>query len=653
RQAGFVQAALQEAGIPSVMRSDKSLFGTHEAMEVFTLLQALTDPGNETKLRASLVTDIFGLNGNDIAQLADAELVWEGYLQSFREYHHLWLSRGVMIMAQTLLNEELVRGRLLRYGDGERRVTNLLHCFEVLHQQEQQGSLGLEGLSTWFGERIGNEDSAEEYQIRLETDALAVKIVTVHVSKGLEYPVVFCPFMWGGVKDGDGVVTCHDKFQIVKDYGSAAYDKNRLLASRESLAENLRLLYVALTRAKYRCYLLGGKITDRSNKNRPATSPLAYLFHSSDAVRAEVDDMVGCLAAEVQNLSATVIAAQLQNLADQSGGTIAIGHPPITPVTTVPAPKKQAQPMVCRVFSGDIKSDWRVASFTSLAKHDSKFTEQPDRDGEQTEVVAVTTPSTIAVGQKDVYSFPKGAQTGIFWHEIFENLNFSTISESSIDTLVTAGLEKYGHDQDWRYVVAKMVENVVTTKLQAATSCFSLAALKPDSWIAEMEFFFPLQFVTADKLRNCLQQYCPEYRAIDLGKICAALQFTPVQGMVRGFIDMVFEHEGRYYLLDWKSNHLGNQLHDYGEPALRQAMTVNLYPLQYLLYTVALHQYLKQRIPDYSYATHFGGVFYLFLRGMDATAEDQYGIFYDLPPAALINAMGQILIQSGGDNADG
>jgi len=649
RQAGFIQGALQKLGIPSVMRSDKSLFLTHEAIEVFTLLQSLADPGNESKVRAALVTDIFGKTGNDIAQFMDDEQVWEKHLQSFREYHQLWLDRGFMVMAQTLLSREMVRGRLLRFPNGERRVTNLLHCFEIIHKKAHQMALGIEGLLTWFGKQISRKDASEEYQIRLETDEKAVKIVTVHVSKGLEYPVVFCPFMWGGIRDMDEVVTFHDDYQMVKDFGSHAYNNNRVLAQRESLAENLRLLYVALTRAKYRCYLVAGKISDKTKKNRPETSPISYLLHSSELTQTQSDDLVRSLADEVSSLSSADVEEQLHAFEETGAETIAIVPIPSPPpeVSSDRSPEYD-DPIACRTFNGNIKSDWRVASFTSLSVHDTKFSEQPDRDEARTSGIDIKTSTPSVPEEKGIFTFYKGAKTGIFWHELFENLDFNDCSSDSISSLVTEGLEKYGHESAWEPFLSKMVKNVVKTRLKTPSGSFSLSELKPGSWIPEMEFFFPLQFITSNKLRDCLKQYNPAYQTIDLASIYGTLQFKPVRGAVRGFIDMVFEHDGRYYLLDWKSNHLGYRLEDYGNLALKEAMEHNLYPLQYLLYTVALNRYLSLRIKDYDYKIHFGGVFYMFLRGMDAGQGEKYGVFRDLPPKALIDDLSNILIQSGG-----
>ena len=327
RQAGYIQEALRNRGIPSVMHSDMSIFATDEAKEVCTLLSALADPRSEPKVRAALVTDILGRSGDDIARLLDDEPAWENCLFKFREYHQSWTDRGFMVMAHSMLAREEIRGRLLRHPDGERRLTNLLHCFEVIHRKAHEQRLGIEGLVTWFGERVSAEDASEEYQIRLETDEKAVKIVTVHVSKGLEYPIVFCPFMWGGIKDNDEVVAFHDGLTLVKDFGSPAYDSNRIVSQKEMLAENLRLLYVAVTRAKYRCYLLAGKIAAKSKISRPETSSLAYLFHASAETRMS-DNPVSLLAGEVSMLPAETMQDQLRVFQEKGDGTISVARLP-------------------------------------------------------------------------------------------------------------------------------------------------------------------------------------------------------------------------------------------------------------------------------------------------------------------------------------
>jgi exodeoxyribonuclease V beta subunit len=648
RQAGLIQDALRNLGIPSVMRSDMSIFATDEARQVFTLLRGLADPGSETQVRAALVTGILGRSGSDIAAINEDEAAWETCLELFREYHHTWLERGFMVMSQSLMAREGVRGRLLRYPDGERRLTNLLHCFDLIHHKAHERGLGMEGLITWFGERIAANDSAEEYQIRLETDEKAVKIVTIHVSKGLEYPIVFCPFMWGGVRGNDEVVSFHDDFTMVKDFGSPDHGTHRELAQKEALAENLRLLYVALTRAQYRCYLCAGKIIDKTNKNRPETSPLAYLFHASAETRT-AEDLVARLAREVSALDHGQMAQQLVDFAAQGEGSISVSQLPDR-AATIPCLTQRAEGTVpvCRTFEGVVAGDWRVASFTSFSAHGKALIELPDRDETgELEDTAGTALDELPRG-RNIFSFPRGAQAGIFLHGIFEELDFCSHDHDMIASQVAKGLEKYGYDAEWLPHICGMVTAVITTQLMSSEGTFTLSGLERSNWLAELEFFFPLTFITPEHLGNCLLKWGAHYTAADLGWICRALDFKPVRGMVRGFMDMVFQQGGRYYLLDWKSNHLGYCREDYNRETLKTAMERNLYPLQYLLYTVALNRYLSLRVRGYDYATHFGGVLYVFLRGVSPDHGEQFGFFRDLPPRELIDDLTKCLIQAGG-----
>ena len=198
KQAKNIYDSLRIRGIPAVVRSDQSVFQTQEALELRTLLNALAEPGHEAKVRASLATSIIGMSANEIARTfdADGEAVWEKRLNSFREYHVLWKNYGFTAMFRAFLEVEGVRGRLLSLPGGERSITNLLHCGELLHAEATSSHLGVDALCTWFSEQVVTPQEGEEHQIRLESDEKAVKILTIHVSKGLEFPIVFCPFLW-------------------------------------------------------------------------------------------------------------------------------------------------------------------------------------------------------------------------------------------------------------------------------------------------------------------------------------------------------------------------------------------------------------------------------------------------------------------------
>ncbi|MEI6215081.1 MAG: exodeoxyribonuclease V subunit beta [Desulfuromonadales bacterium] len=644
RQAALIQQALRESGIPSVTHGSVSLFSTGEAQDVATMLRALAEPGNESKVRAALISDILGRSARDIMLLLDDETAWDACLERFRRFHHTWSTHGFMIMAHELMADESVRERLLRFEDGERRLTNLLHCFEIIHQREHEQGTGIEGLVTWFGERLLSGDTEEEHQIRLETDEMAVKVVTVHVSKGLEYPIVFCPFLWNGIKGNEEILSFHRGSDMVKDFGSPDFDSNRDPAECEALAESLRLLYVALTRAKYRCYLIGGKITSGS---KPQISPLAYLFHTAPDTKTSHVGLTSRMRAEIIGLSPLKIVEQLEEVQFQSGGSIAVSQLPDGCDIHHSRPfAEDHKDFTCRTFSGVVETEWRVASFTSFTAHESVAVELPDRDNTGVTSGSETTQPDMTPG-KNIFRFPRGSEAGIFMHEIFEKLDFTNSSPAVISTLTETCLDKYGYEPEWLPHIVDMVTAVVTTPLATAGDSFTLADIGKGKWRAEMEFFFPLKFITSELLCAVLKKWGHDCQAFDFGTIASALNFRPVRGMVRGFMDMVFEHGGRYYLLDWKSNHLGYRIEDYRQEALTGAMTQHLYPLQYLLYTVALNRYLMLRVRGYDYATHFGGVIYVFLRGVSPRYGEEYGFFRDIPPVGIIAELTESLVQLG------
>ena len=233
-------------------------------------------------------------------------------------------------------------------------------------------------------------------------------------------------------------------------------------------------------------------------------------------------------------------------------------------------------------------------------------------------------------------------------HGIFEKLDFSSPTDAMIHELVEKGLERYNYNEEWQPHITAMVKNVLGTSLASRYGGFMLGALGAKSWITELEFFFPLRFINSSLLGELLESHGVLPCGIDLAQLAQSLQFSPVKGMLMGFMDMVFEHNGLYYLLDWKSNHLGYTLDDYGQDGVTQAMQKNLYPLQYLLYTVALNRYLSLRVKNYTYSTHFGGVIYVFLRGASSTHGESRGFFRDLPAEGLVEALTHILIEHEG-----
>ncbi|GFO61000.1 hypothetical protein GMST_33250 [Geomonas silvestris] len=619
RQAKQMQRALTRRGIPSVLCSAGNLFESEEASELLTVLAAVSEPGHEALLRGALATDLSGVSGSELASLAEDERAWEEVLEEFRGYHEIWAQSGCLAMMLRFLERRRVRGRLLGAPLGERRLTNVLHLVETIHQAQIEGRLGMEGVLAWLSCRITEQPKREEHEIRLETDEAAVQIVTIHKSKGLEYPIVFLPFSWAEYAGKDPTALFHaEDGSVVLDIGSERLSEHQEIARRESLAESLRLLYVALTRGKHRTYLVWGAFKDAGD------SALHYLLHPEAPVsRGQV------------TLSDQALLDQLGQLAERSQGAIevlALPDPDQVPYQPPPEPAAQFE---VREFTGSIPREWRVASFTSLASHQHQGPgELPDRDEGSSRGQAE--PGGEASG---IFAFPKGAKAGIFLHEIFELLDFARLE--GLEELVSEQLAKHAFDPQWHGAVCSMVRSVLAAPL--GKDGFALHAIGTERRLSELEFFFPLTRVTSERLREAVTRLAGLTFPVDLAGLFGRLSFAPLEGMLRGFMDLVIEHGGRYYILDWKSNHLGNHPGAYNMAGMRREMEESCYPLQYLLYTVALDNYLRLRVPGYRYEEHFGGIFYIFLRGVDGTGN---GIFADRPPRRLIEELSEALLGS-------
>ena len=645
RQARLMKESLSVRRIPSVLYGAGNIFDTPEAWEILQVLTGVLEHHREERFRAALVTDMLGLSAAEIDRAAVSEHQLENRRAHFREYAEEWNRYGFMRMMRWLMAREGVRTRLLAYPDGDRRLTNLLHLAEILHQQTVQEEPGMASLLKWFADKLNPATPrSEEHQLRLESDARAVRIVTIHRSKGLEYPVVFCPFGWeGSLISNDRDVICHEQGpprRRVLDLGSDQVERRRRLAQQEMLAENLRLLYVALTRAKTRCYLVWGHI------NTAETSAAAYLLHRPEC---DGDDILATLTTHLTGLTDDDRRAELARLAAASGGSILLKDIPADRSVPPSAPTNDATPLFCRNFSGVIDTTWRFSSYSALVSRRNTDADSPDRDahfplsvaGSDDVGSAIALPATEL---RTIFTFPKGARAGIFFHELLEQLDFMDSVTENRETRIHEKLRAHGFDPSWTAAVKSAIDRVLSVSLDSGTPGLTLESVGLRQRLNELAFYFPVKPVTPRRLRDIFAAHptagIPPAFPSDLEK----LNFTPSHGFLKGYIDMAFISEGRYYLIDWKSNHLGHRTEDYHTEKLQTAMNEAYYILQYCLYTLALNRYLKMRDPAYSYETHFGGVFYIFIRGVDPEKGPAYGIYRDRPDAGLIDALDQALI---------
>ncbi len=639
-QGSEMKRELATLNIGSVELSQASVFQSSDAEEVERVLIAISQPSRDALLRAALATEMMGADAARIAEISANETDLMGYLERFAEYREIWLRQGVGVMYRRLLTDQGVSARMLRRTDGERRFTNLLHLGEQIHQAAATHQ-SPDALLRWLATQRREGSADEVAQLRLESDRNLVQIITIHKAKGLEFPIVFCPFLWdgntrfGGPKpegreyhdtNSDAVIDFHLDDETDRDW-----DAIKAQIKLEESAEWLRLIYVALTRAVYRCYLVAGTYTTNSF-GRPSTS---------QSTRSLLNWLVTGGKESPENWfdgkrSPADIAAAWESLAKRLTPHLGLEPLPANPGTPVALPGPAPETLAALPAPKTIAPAWRFSSFSGMTSDAKSESAANDHDARVAEGAKRIGPPPPDLAPEDILRFPRGPSAGTCLHAMFDRIDFT--SPAGWDEAIARSL--FAHPQFLPGVsttgltalltgmASRMLTDVMNTKLPEDIVLGSIPATRR---LNELEFSLPSPRVSASALNGALKS---------LGYEVPRLTFRDIEGYLKGFIDLVFEHRGRYYVIDWKSNHLGYARSDYGPAELQTAMAEHSYHLQYLLYSLAVDRYLRHRVPDYRHDTHFGGVFYLFVRGVrpdwvnvDGTPA---GVFHDRPSAATL-----------------
>ncbi|QXP88510.1 exodeoxyribonuclease V subunit beta [Methylococcus capsulatus] len=625
-QGRLIRQALARLGVGSVELSQASVFHTLEAEEIERILLAVLEPGRDRLLRAALATEIMGCDALTIAGIsADEDRLLEIMLR-FGEYRELWQLRGFGPMYRRLLHDEGVARRVLAQPDGERRLTNLLHLGELLHQA-QAGLTSPDALLRWLQSRRRDSAAQEDAQLRLESDQNLVQIVTIHKSKGLEYPVVFCPYLWDGNRGARGEqegIEYHDESGVpVLDFRPEAKNDPGIkwLRRQEEDAETLRLIYVALTRAVQRCYLFAGVYRTKRGASascgESTRSMLNWLACGKDHSPEQWQDAK-------TRLDPAHIEAGWRALPD------AIGVAPM-PAIVVPAmagPSSGLERLAAQTPPAWIPPGWSTGSFTSLVRAMEAGGEGRDHDA--LSLAPALGPPPAALPENDILRFPRGAAAGTCIHHLFEQADFTDPAGWDDAIGRALALRPQGSETAAPAMLKSLLADVLATDLGDG---LRLSEIGRGQRLSELAFRLPAEGMDPVRLNALLR---------DHGYAMGKLDFRLLSGYLQGAIDLVFRHRSRYYLLDWKSNHLGYTREDYGPPALAETMAAEGYHLQYLLYTVALDRYLARRLPGYAYTSHFGGVYYLFVRGV-RPAWRGAGVYFQRPAEDCIAALDALI----------
>jgi exodeoxyribonuclease V beta subunit len=616
RDGQLMQAALREVGIGSALTSRDDVFASEEAAALGDVLDAVLDPRDEPRVRRALASAVWGASVAELDALLLDDAAWDDRLSALEAYRRTWAADGFMPMFRRWLHREGVAPRLLGRPDGERVLTNLLHLAELLQRAARERATP-EALRQWLADAIaGQVDVGEEKELRLESDENLVQIVTQHKSKGLEYPVVFLPFaaLGGGMEP---MPLYHDPAagdRLVLDYVDPA--RAKAAAERERLAEDLRLLYVSLTRATHLCVVSWGAVKPRRYRY-PA---LAHLLHALDG---QSPDEADAAYRQVRDEGQDAIRSHVEGIAAACPRAIAVVPLPDAGSRLDPLPTDTAS-FAARPVRRRIADDWAVTSYSELAR----------LSGEAEPAVAAVAQAVEGTAARTIGAFPRGRRAGVCFHGVLEDLDFEARDAGVLRGLAQTHLRRNGLDEAWAEVLAAAVDDILDTPLDDGLRLRDLDASRRRS---EMGFCYPIEHFSGARLLRAV----PWFQAADVET--PRFTFAPRSGLMKGFVDLVFEHRGRYYLADWKTNWLGPSPDDYDGTRIDAEMRRHHYDLQYWVYAVALHRYLGSRVAGYDYERHAGGVYYFFVRGMTPETGMTRGVHFARPTAAAVEALDAVL----------
>lgn len=644
-QANRMKTALNQRGVPNVFLSEnENVFDSQQATDVAHWLYAMYQPERSELIRAAISTPSLGLDTGTLAALLEEEQAFDELCQFFLQLKQDWRQRGVLAAMLKMLHH--FAKPLNTQAERTRILTNIMHLGDWLNHQSEQ----IEGQAALIQHYQHTRQSVrtEELQLRLEEDANLVRIITIHKAKGLQFPVVFLPFA-----ASLGVIEVQKQSDKPLELTADDLEKRLELAPTpadiqqhraEAQAEDMRLLYVALTRAEYALYIGAGPVKSGNGKQwNMQIGALARLLALPD----EPEDAAQQFLPILQGLAAQIPGLALSPY-DQASLPGTPSH--FQPVQDLFVPEyRQPQP---HDFI-----PWWMSSFSALSKDVRHSISAPEDARGERRIEPDSPPSTTAhtTSQPDllinaqanaVMALPRGANLGNLMHDLIERL---LNEQSQIDTnsqpAVMQWLDRQIHpllpsQAEQIHTLAQWLYDLIHLPLPTDVSGTTLTLAGLDRLQTEMEFWFACHQADISQLDGQIQQH------IHPGLARPMLAQTHLNGMLKGFIDLSFEYNGRYYLVDWKTNFLGDKPENYSPERLTDAVLHARYDLQYSLYSLALHRHLAERLPDYAFEQHFGGVLYVFLRGIYGQrlkpTDPTPGVYFNRPEQSLINAMDQV-----------
>jgi len=625
-QGKAVREALVKRGLDAVFLGEVKLYETPEALDLARFLKTLLQPLRPKELRAALSGSFFGLNAQDLFQIAANDEQTALWAKRFGELSGLWKKQGFAALTAALGSVTGYGPRLLAQAGGEESFCRINQLLLSLLQETTKHHLTPSQTLHCLETRTNGEDPHAE-EVLLSSDRPAVRVLTIHKSKGLQYGVVLVPFAWTAVRTPERSLW-HEPdppYRLKLDLaGKGTAKKDHPQAERigqEALAEDLRLLYVALTRSKHQTHLYLGPLGSYES------SGLSYLLYS---------DQTGALVADLPKLDSEGLWSRTEALVGElgAGAKLRLAHPPQTDryrPPSAPAPKWQR-----RSLSRSFGQGPRIGSYSGLI---AKATKGPAQElGRDLDPKPTAEPQPTGWGEKvPLWEFPRGMEVGHFFHSLFEHLNFTQTAPQSLEAAVRRELARFRLDPAlWTRLLVDWLPTALGAPLVPGDRELCLGKIGNLDKLVEMEFTLPvLNPVNPAALAQTFEALGQTAYAGQLRK----LTFQTLQGHLKGFVDLWFRAQGRYYVLDYKSNYLGPNPSDYQPARLQTEMEHHHYPLQAWIYALAAHRHLEARMAGYDYENHFGGVIYLFLRGLNQAGQ---GSVFLRPDRDQLEAFGRL-----------
>ena len=661
RDARVCRDALAAVGVPAVYTGDTDVFASRAATDWLCLLEAFEQPHRSGLVRAAATTMFFGESAATLA--AGGDQLTDRVAETLREWADHARERGLAAVYEAALVAGLAP-RVLGWRGGERHMTDLAHVAQVLHELAHRERLGLPALLDWLRGQCGERGGAAERNRRLDSDAAAVQIMTVWVSKGLQYPLVYLPFGFNRYVPTRDIVLYHQDGRRCLDIGGPGQPGFKAIEARgrqEMAGDDIRLTYVALTRAQSQVVAWWAPSWDEPNGG------LSRLLRGRTPGVAQVPDRCE---PKVSDTDALRIFRAWQ----EAGGPVVEESRAVAPPATrqPPAPGD----LGVRRFGRPIDTSWRRTSYSGLIRS----AEEARGVGSEPEVPALDdevgdlAPAGGAPAPGDdlpspMADLPAGATFGSLVHGVLEHADpFADDLAAELETRVREQLAWWPVDAGAEELAEALVP-LHHTPLGPLAPDWTLGRIGLGDRLRELDFEIPL--AGGDRAAG------PDIRLSDVGTLLrrhlaaddplapyahrllgAGLAEQSLRGYLSGSIDVVLRvPDGagghRYLVVDYKTNRLGDpdrplSAADYARDRLTEAMLHSDYPLQALLYVVVVHRYLRWRQPGYDPATHLGGVLYLYVRGMcgaETPTVDGHpaGVFSWTPPAGLVTALSDLL----------